>query len=237
MKFILLVYDLPNRTILENMSVILSTPKEIVMFGFTLQGSKLSTVSNSEIIYRNIKIIRCNFHNSTIILFNVDLTIGNSNFLHSPSTVLTVTSSIITLEGTVTFSYNVGVKGGALALIGSTMIIARKASLTFVGNRSLKTGGAIFNVSPFLSVSNCFYQLKDYRYSRRQYNIKFINNSTNNGGHHIYGASLISSCYASLVIGEQSYKIIKAGLISLEPGYNTSLSPVSDDVSRVCMIM
>ena len=93
------------------MSVILSTPKEIIMDGFTVRGSKFSTVSNSEIIvlYRNIKITRYIFYNSTIILFNVELTISNSNLSHSPSTALTVTSSVITLEDTVTFSYNVGI--------------------------------------------------------------------------------------------------------------------------------
>ena len=72
-------YGLPNRTIIENMSV---TPKEIIMDGFTLEGSKLSTVSNAQIIYRNIKITRCIFNDSTIILFNVYMTISNSIHFH-----------------------------------------------------------------------------------------------------------------------------------------------------------
>ena len=33
----------------------------------------------------------------------------------------------------------------------------------------------------------------------------------------------------------RAIRLLKQDLISLEPGYNTSLSPVSDDASRVCI--
>ena len=231
-------YGSTNETILQNMYVILSSPKVITMDRFTVQSSKFSTVSIAEIIYRNIMITRYIFYNSTIVLFNTDLTISDSMFSHSPSRALTVTSGIITLEGTVTFSNNVGIKGGALALIGSTMVVAKNTTLAFVGNHALKIGGAVFVAMPFLTISSCFYQLDGYTHGLKEHDIKFINNSANNGGHHIYGASLMSNCYAVISKtnpGEQSYYIMEAEIISLEPGYNSSLSPVSDDASRVCV--
>ena len=231
-------YGLPNETILQNLYVILSSPQMITMDGFTVQSSKFSTISFAKIIYRTIKITGCIFYNSTMVLFNTDLTISDSVFSHSPSRALTVTSSIITLKGTVLFSNNVGIKGGALALIGSTMVVAKNTNLTFVGNHALKIGGAVFVAMPFLTISTCFYQLDGYTYGLKEHNIKFINNSANNGGHHVYGASLMSNCYAvisSKAPGEQSYDIMEAEIISLQPGYNSSLSPVSDDASRVCI--
>ena len=205
-------YGQPNETILQNMYVILSFPQVITMDGFTVQSSKFSTISIAEIIYRTIKITGCIFSNSTMVLFNTDLTISDSVFSQSPSRALTVTSSVITLEGTVLFSNNVGIKGGALALIGSTMIFAKNMNLTFAGNRALKIGGAVFVAMPFLTISTCFYQLDGYTYGLKEHSIKFINNSANNGGHHVHGASLMSNCYtviSSKTPVEQSYDIMK----------------------------
>ena len=230
-------YGLPERVVLENMKAILSTPKVIVMENFTVQGSTVSVLTDSMIISRHVRIARCIFNNSTITLSNADLTIRDSTFSHSPSTAITLSSSIVTVVGNVRFSHNQGIKGGALALIGSTMIIERNAYLVFTENRATKTGGAIFNVNPMLSVSNCFYQFKDYNYGKTAYTLKFVNNSADNGGNHIYGASLKSNCYVlpgNINAGEQSYNI-QEKYFSLEPGYVSSLSPVSGDPSRVCL--
>ena len=65
----------------------------------------------------------------------------------------------------------------------------------------------------------------------------FINNFANNGGHHIYGASLKSDCYALygyIQYGEESYNIQDKYFL-LEPDYESSLSPVSGDPCRVCL--
>ena len=105
-------YGLPKRTILKNMKVILSTPKEVLMDGFTVQGSTLSTLTSTEITYRHVKIIRCAFTESTITLSNAELTITDSSFSLSPSTAIILSSSTLTLIGNVRFSYNKGIKEG-----------------------------------------------------------------------------------------------------------------------------
>ena len=77
--------------------------------------------------------------------------------------------------------------------------------------------------------SSCFYQL-DYD-TESNYSIKFINNSATKGGDHVYGASLKSDC--SLPSGVDSYKVF-CRFFYLDPGYNSSLSAVSADATRIC---
>ena len=68
-----------------------------------------------------------------IILPNVELTIKNSKFQNSLSTAITLYSSFAILKGKVVFVNNTGIKGGALALIGSTLIIKTNTTV-FLGN-------------------------------------------------------------------------------------------------------
>lgn len=107
--------------------------------------------------------INCNFVSSSLILFYAELLVKNSNFSNSSSTAISLYSSVITLEGSVSFRNNTGRKGGALALIGTTMYIEMHATVIFQNNHALEKGGAIFvnNLDVYLYVqgiaSYCFY--------------------------------------------------------------------------------
>ena len=234
------------------------TVKNIILESFT--GLKIysyidESVVNSQLT--NITISNCIFIESTMILTNVHLTIKDSNFSDSVSTAIMLFSSTLTIVGHVGFYNNMGYQGGALMLVGAVMNIARETKVIFQENYAENTGGAIFMVHPQMMidahnyVSLCFYQLLDYDFTplnNSNYSIQFINNSAAKGGDHIYGASLNSSCicafsrhfYASY---EGVYVITKIKLsiqafqkiFLLDPDFDSSLSAVSGDATRVCI--
>ena len=170
----------------------------------SFMGSKIYLHIDESVVYSqitNITISNCIFIESTMSLTNVHLTIKDSNFSDSVSTVIVLFSSTLSIVGHVGFYNNRGYQGGALMLIGTVMNIARETKVIFQENYAENTGGAIFVVHPQMInarhyVSLCFYQL-DYDFNSFDDNnisIQFINNSAAKGGDHIYGASLESSC-------------------------------------------
>ena len=102
-----------------------------------------------------------------------------------------------------------------------------------------KTGGGIFVVHPQILInahsyySSCFYQLLDYD-TESNYSIKFINNSAAKGGDHIYGASLKSGCSLRLINDLDSHEAF-CRFFWFDPGYDSSISVVSADATRVCI--
>ena len=206
----------------------------------------------------NISISNCTFIESTMILTNVHLTIKDSNFSGSTSTAIMLFSSTLTIVGHGRFYNNRGFQGGALMLVGTVVNIAREANLLFQENYAENKGGAIFVVHPQLMinahsyVSSCFYQFLDYDFNFQFYNdysIQFINNSAAKGGDQIYGASLEIACLCApkLICSLHTNITIIASIYNnmisswayhhfflLDPGYNSSLSAVSADATRVC---
>ena len=190
-----------------------------------------------------IFIWNCTFIDSKIILSDVDLVVKDSTFSNCSSTAIVLYSSEVTFGGQIRFIRNTGHQGGALALIGTIMQLVRYVNLLFKENQATDTGGAIFVANSEIAIgahgysSPCFYNLIDYdEESTYNYSLLFVNNSANNGGDHIYGASLISDCDATFSDSEAlySYKIFHI-VFHFDPGYESALSAVSADASSVCI--
>ena len=190
---------------------------------------------------KGVRITNCRFISSSVTLLDVDLLVKHSNFSNSSTTAITLYSSIITLEGIVSFTNNVGRNGGALALIRTTMYIELYCAIViFQNNHATEKGGAIFvdNVDVHLYThgiaSYCFYVFA-IRFARPKYGIKlyFSGNSANLGGDHIYGGVLKSICIATDCFCEKSNTILNR-LVSFKPSLNSSLSALSGNPTRVC---
>ena len=206
-------------------------------------SSILGSISHSTLT--NVSIFNRKFIKSSIVLTSTYLNVKDSEFLKSTSTAISLYSSFVTFMGQVTFTKNEGLRGGALALTGTTMRLAKNVDIHFNQNHAKEVGGAIFVSNSGLVldthgyVSECFYQLLDYD-SESKYILRFINNSAKRGGDHIYGASLKSACSVDVNNDADndtySYQIIKQQkYIVFEPGYPSTLSAVSSDATAACI--
>ena len=216
--------------------------KTIRIENITIIASHLyATIVDFEVEVDIIALVMdCNLINSVVIMTNVNLTIENSNILNSTKTAISLYSSSVTFAGYVRFVGNSGYLGGALMLVGTTMKLANNSDLYFRGNHATETGGAIHVVNPATIIeghryiSSCFYQFLDYGNSS-SYALRFVNNTATKGGDHIYGASLKSYCIASsFCTCLHSYDAL-GEFIWLDPGYESALSAVSADATRVCI--
>ena len=155
----------------------------------------------------------CRFVSSSMTLLGINLLVRHSVFSNSSRTVITLYSSVIALEGTVSFTNNLGRNGGALALIGTTVYIERRANVTFQNNRALEKGGAIFvdNLDLLLYAQNipsyCFFVVTNFFERISKQIIYFIDNRAKLGGDHVYGGILKSTCISTDCQCKMSYVI------------------------------
>ena len=144
------------------------------------------------------------------------------------------------LQGTVCFFNNIAHKGGALAPGSAYVYFMPDADITFENNHASRVGGAIYveSVSTMYEANNpdthidCFYQFLEIVNLPK---ITFTNNSANLGGHHIFGASLMSYCYSTVRTSKRlrsSDQIVRS-CFHIEGAED---SPISSDPSRVCVI-
>ena len=114
-----------------------------------------------EVIDTNItenKIVSANFegaqsvqHNSgTINLRNMNMTLKGNCFVDKNlGTGLKAESSYVGIDGNVTFSENVGIRGGAMFLATYTwLIVLPNASLYLLNNTARDAGGAVYSIFP-----------------------------------------------------------------------------------------
>ena len=168
---------------------------------------------------------------------------GMVTFANNILTPIVLFSSIITLSGNISFVSNSGTKGGAIALLPSTLNIAHNTTIYFYNNLARETGGAIHVAKSSYSFDKCFYQLLDHSNKYNWYRIQFKNNTAKNGGDHVYGELMHSDaccatpeiCHSDThnIIGTPSYRAQK--YFAYDPDSKTSLSPVSSDPTRVCL--
>jgi predicted outer membrane repeat protein len=195
-------YGHSDQVIVKNLDLRIITGT-VVIQNITMQGSYIIMYRSSspKTIYRPLAIVKCKFFDSQMILPNVELTVENSEFRNSSSTAITLYSSFAIFCGTVIFENNSGSKGGAIALIGSTLTIKSNTLVVFKNNRAYETGGAIYadNVEPRINLegyrSYCFYMLdvplsESNALGNFTQVLNFDNNTASLGGDHIYGAKL-----------------------------------------------
>ena len=219
----------------------------------TMQGTYIIMYrySSPNTIYRPLIIVNCKCLASQMILPNVQLTVESSEFHNSSSTAITLYSSFAIFCGNlkVIFVNNSGIKGGALALIGSTMTIESNTLVVFRNNHAYETGGAIYadNVEPRINLegfrSYCFYMLnmnESTVLSNLTQVLTFEKNTASLGGDHIYGAKLKSDCVSSSFCHGNycrlSFETI-GDVFKFDPDHDidTSWSAVSGDPTRLCI--
>ena len=143
-----------------------------------------------------------------------------------------------TLSGTILFQNNTADQGGAIVLIFSKMFLGNNTMIEFQNNTAHDVGGGIYveQFTPSLiDISNypCFYQLSVFGdLSVINVTLFFVNNTAQNGGDNIYGASIHDDC--TIILGFPSYVLIDE-LFKFNNKSSSSLSPISSDPKRVCL--
>ena len=126
--------------------------------------------------------------------------LGDNYFIGNNGTALAATDVIVDFRenATAKFIGNRGLRGGAIALFGSTVLrVYPNTKLLFVGNKAADKGGAIYSVSVGLrdvvNSRKCFIRYHNYVVGPRRWktNFTFINNTSPNPGHAIYCTTLI----------------------------------------------
>ena len=248
-------YSHSDQVIIKNLDLRIITGT-VVIQNITMEGSYIIMYrSSSSSVYRLLTIVNCKFLASQMILPTVELTVESSEFHNSLSTAITLYSSFAIFCGTVIFENNSELKGGAIALIGSTLTIKSKSLVVFRNNHANETGGAIYtdNVEPRINLegyrSYCFYML-DVPFNHTESNaldnftqvLSFESNTASLGGDHIYGAKLKSDCVSSSYCHEDncrySYETV-GDVFKFDLDYTrsigTSWSAVSGDPTRLCI--
>ena len=125
---------------------------------------------------------------------------GDNYFVSNNGTALAATDVIVDFRenATADFIGNRGLRGGAIALFGSTVLrVFPNTKLLFVGNEATDKGGAIYSISVGLrdvvNSRKCFIRYHDYVLGPSEWttNFTFINNTSPNPGHAIYCTTLI----------------------------------------------
>ena len=111
----------------------------------------------------------------------------------------------------------------------NTFSLSENSTATFVGNRAVDTGGAIYivtstyEVTLYIVCTNCFLGLDDYINYENQ--LIFTNNSAGQGGDVLYGGRLGHTCHFFSCLNQ----FFEMSIINPK-----TLSPISSDPSRVC---
>ncbi|XP_065890677.1 uncharacterized protein [Dysidea avara] len=125
---------------------------------------------------------------------------GRNYFIKNDGTALAVTDGVIDFikQASGIFLDNHGLRGGAMALLGSTVLrVYPKTTLLFERNEATDRGGAIYSLSvgvrDVLNSFKCFIRYHNYVLAPQhwQTNFTFINNTSPNPGHAIYCTTLI----------------------------------------------
>ena len=156
----------------------------------------------------------------------------NCTFARNNITALKLVRSDVTFSGTMNFTSNRAYRGGAVVLIlGSRMKLTQKASVVFVDNHAIMTGGSIYitlnNVllsQAFLKPGQCFLQ---YDLDGR---LTFINNSAGQGGDVLYGnmPGEVHPSYNKTISCQSAFDEVS----NIEPN---TLSKIASDPIRVCI--
>ena len=159
-------------------------------------------------------------------LFSIEF-VGNASFIDNfGSGLVVVNAEVNFINSSALFFNNTAVQGGALSLIGvSVMTIGSNMTYTFENNRAYDRGGAIFvqlvDGADIVTSRSCFIQYEDqYKdpIHSRLWNssLVFRNNVAESGGHSIFTTSLAPCQVVITDTGE--YVRLEMSEIFTEPG-------------------
>ena len=157
----------------------------------------------------------------TVEVRNVNLTLhGSCSFIDNVGTGLRAESSLVGINGNITFLRNTGVFGGALYLVTyAYLIMNRNSSIYFIENEARMGGGAIYvnenGLNPYFATGpqDCFiyfaydnFILCDNCSDLESYGvyIKFFGNTAHSGGSMVSGSSLATCPWIVDLLLEQA---------------------------------
>ena len=191
------------------------------------------TLSNCEFLNLNLS-----SSDNPLIVYHSIVHLNGSKFVGANQTAVLAFHSIMYLYNTVDFINNTGYGGGAMALYSTRLRFGNTANISFINNRALTIGGAIYvelgeivRPDSDFGVFLCFYQVLSPLESN-EFHVFFKNNSAKFGGEDIYGTYLNSSCQVSENITNSSFTWDPYMHFHFE---TDSISSVSSTPDRVCV--
>ena len=178
---------------------------------------------------------------SVVTVQNVNrMVIEDCMFIENSGTAVEAYFSDITFSGTTLFANNTGIKGGAIGLYQSYMLLSENSAISFIDNYAEDVGGAIYvQLLQESRVFQCFY-LTDAKRGQESntlatIDVWFQNNTAMNGGDDIYGGTLYSNC--AFFVHSYAYLPGRQYIDDLFhfDDFNRSLSSVTSDPKRVCL--
>ena len=116
-----------------------------------------------------------------------------SNFSFNYGTIIEAIRSDITLEGHIVFNNNTGINGGAILLIGDSLIhLGQGLQANFTNNTALSSGGAIYDLSNRFDETYCTFQVNTTQYD--DIAVLFENNKATVTGNSVFSPKLYN-CY------------------------------------------
>ena len=167
----------------------------------TLLGNR----NQHEILFKDVFFIYQDAFSIVAIQGMHNVSFSDCHFIRNLGTPIVATSSNLFFSANSTFIRNIGISGGALALVGNSILVPeRNTHLYLLGNHAQHAGGAIYVETQGNTFTQfCFFQLSlGYNEMFGNYNIVFelVNNTAQYAGSAIYGG-LVDSCelYGSAV--------------------------------------
>ena len=230
-------------------------------FSGSIMASALSVYASNfeKTLIPKLTIIRTNFignahfvsrpTTTVSITSHVRATIQDSNFIDIYGNAIMAYTTredhiLITFYGKIVFRNNTSHKGGAIHLFRSRIGLTKGDDILLEHNYAKDVGGAIYvhstnwlsnyYDSEYGNYGDCFFVLVDC--DLPDFVLQFANNSAQNGGEHIFGASLLSDCNICLHSKQLSTLVVHVDFIFRFLGPKMlSFSPVSSYPSRMCI--
>ena len=175
-------------------------------------------------------------------IFDSQVEMENCSFENNNITPLKLIKTLLSVSGNLNFTNNTAYSGGAIVFLYNNFLsLSENSRVTFVGNRAVHTGGAMYIVTNTVYNSgafctNCFLKLNNI--SKYEKQLIFTNNSAGQGGDVVYGGRMESTCpiYRTDFSFHHTYDHISCLSMFLDISVINpkSLSPISSEPSRVC---
>ena len=168
-------------------------------------------------------------------IYDSQIEMNNCSFENNNITPLKLIQTRITVSGNLNFTNNTAYRGGAMTFFyKNSLSVSENSRVTFIGNRAIDTGGAIYIVTNTYYTQydsnmrcHCFLGLYDSNSAKQ---LIFINNSAGQGGDVVYGGKMGSLCHTiNDIFFSCLIRFLKISVINPK-----TLSPISSDPSRVC---
>lgn len=155
---------------------------------------------------------------------------GYNRFDNNSGSALYIIDSIIDFEkSNACFRNNTGLQGGAVALIGSSIMILGRKSYEFVNNTAQYKGGAVYvsliDNLQFIGSKECFFQYidsegPDILASEWKENVQFVGNKAKDptAGHSIYATSL-HPCHQISRQNSSKHELLNSSDVFTERGF------------------